>query len=196
MNFIIKLLKSKNSTIEKLYDAILIMINRLIKYSHIISFKENSTTKQLKFIMLNKLIRYHEISKDLINDRNKFFTFNYWKILILKLKTKLKLLIIYHSQTNNQTKKINQSFKQYLRHYINNTQNNWVTLLFMTQLTLNAKIFDIIKITFFYVNYEKNLNIFEDERNQMSIKAIIQRVKTLKRIQNNIFTMQLKSTKY
>ena len=40
MNFIIKLSKSKKSTNEKAYDAILVMINRLTKYCHIILFKE------------------------------------------------------------------------------------------------------------------------------------------------------------
>ena len=40
MNFIIKLSKLKNSTNEKTYDAIFVMINRLIKYCHIIFFKK------------------------------------------------------------------------------------------------------------------------------------------------------------
>ena len=40
INFIIKLLKSKNSTNEKAHDVILVMIDRLIKYCHIIFFKE------------------------------------------------------------------------------------------------------------------------------------------------------------
>ena len=31
---------------------------------------------------------------------------------------------VYHSQTNDQTKRTNQSLEQYLRHYINNAQNN------------------------------------------------------------------------
>ena len=40
MNFIIKLSKSKNSTNEEAYDAILVIIDCLIKYCHIIFFKE------------------------------------------------------------------------------------------------------------------------------------------------------------
>ena len=40
MNFIIKLLKSINSIIEELYDSILMMVDRLIKYNHLISFNE------------------------------------------------------------------------------------------------------------------------------------------------------------
>ena len=77
MNFIIKLLKSKNSTTQKKYDLILIMINKFIKYFHIIVHKKNYFAKQFEFIILNKLIKYHEISSKLTSDKNKLFTFNY-----------------------------------------------------------------------------------------------------------------------
>jgi len=77
MNFIIKLLKSTNSAIEERYNLILIMINKLIKYLHIIACKEKFTAKQLKYIVLNRLIRYHDILKELISDRDKLFTSNY-----------------------------------------------------------------------------------------------------------------------
>ena len=56
MNFIIKLSKSADSVIEKLYNSILMMIDRLIKYNHLISFNEKYSADQLKFIILNKLI--------------------------------------------------------------------------------------------------------------------------------------------
>ena len=77
MNFIIKLLKFKNSIINVIYDSIFVMIDRFIKYSHIISFNEIYIAKQLKFIILNKFIRYHDIPREITNDKNKFFTFNY-----------------------------------------------------------------------------------------------------------------------
>ena len=77
MNFIVKLFKSKNLTTEETYDSILVMIDRLIKYSHIISFKENYTAKELRNIILDRLIRYHDISKRITSDRNKLFIFNY-----------------------------------------------------------------------------------------------------------------------
>jgi len=39
----------------------------------------------------------------------------------------------------------------------------------MTQLTLNAKILDIIKITLFFVNYNKKFNLFKEERKHLLI---------------------------
>ena len=131
MNFIIKLSRSKNSTTNIKYDSILMIMNKLIKYSHIISFKKKFTTEQLETIILNRFIRYHEISRNIISDRDKLFTFNYWKTLISLLNTRLRMSIVYNFQTNDQTKRTNRNLEQYLRHYINNVQNNWILLLSM-----------------------------------------------------------------
>ncbi len=77
MNFIIKLLKSTNPTIEDKYDLILVIIDKLIKYSHIIACKKKFTIEQLNYIILNRLIRYHNIFKGLTSDKDKLFTSNY-----------------------------------------------------------------------------------------------------------------------
>ncbi len=77
INFIIKLLKLTNLAIKNKHYSILIMIDKFIKYSHIIVCKKKFTTKQSKYIVLNQLIRYHNIFKELISDRDKLFTSNY-----------------------------------------------------------------------------------------------------------------------
>jgi hypothetical protein len=66
----------------------------------------------------------------------------------------------------------------------------------MTQLTLNAKISNTIKITSFFVNYDKKLNLFEEERTHLLAQSIIERVATLKKIHDNISKMQERSIKY
>ncbi len=53
MNFITKLPKSTNLAIGDKYDSILVMINKLIKYSHIIACKDKFTAEQLEYIVLN-----------------------------------------------------------------------------------------------------------------------------------------------
>ena len=62
---------------KKNYDAILIMIDRLTKYSHIVFFKKKYIAKQFEYIILNKLVKYHELLKKIINDKNKLFIFYY-----------------------------------------------------------------------------------------------------------------------
>ena len=77
MNFIIKLSESEELITEVTYDSILMIIDKLIKYSHLISFKESYSADQLGFIVLDRLIRYHDISEGMTSDRDKLFTSNY-----------------------------------------------------------------------------------------------------------------------
>ena len=77
MDFIIKLPKLKDPLTKEDYDAILIIVDRLTKYSHLIPFKETYTAEQLGFIILDRLIRYYGIPGAIISDRDKLFTSNY-----------------------------------------------------------------------------------------------------------------------
>ena len=163
MDFITKLPKSKNEATGIIYDNILIIVNKLSKYAHFIIFKKTYNAKQLKYIILNKLICYHRIFKKIMNDKNKLFISNHWRILISMLKTKFKMSTAYHSKTDGQTKWTNQSLKQYFRHYVNKYQNNWVFLLFTTQLTMNSKVLNTTEISSFKTVFDQNSNLFEVE---------------------------------
>ncbi len=66
----------------------------------------------------------------------------------------------------------------------------------MTQLTLNAKISNITKITLFFANYNREPNLFEEERKHLLAQLVIERVATLKKIHDNILMMQERSIKY
>ncbi len=45
----------------------------------------------------------------------------------------------------------------------------------MTQLTLNAKISNIIKITSFFVNYNKKSNLFKKKRTHLFAQLVIKK---------------------
>jgi len=66
----------------------------------------------------------------------------------------------------------------------------------MTQLALNAKVLNITKITSFFANYSKELNLFEEERKHLLTQLAIEKIATLKRIHDNISKMQERSTQY
>ena len=77
MDFITKLLKSKELTMGEVYNLIIIIINKLMKYAIMIPFKKKYNIEQLVFILLNRLIRDYNILKLIIFNRNKLFTLNY-----------------------------------------------------------------------------------------------------------------------
>ena len=55
MDYIIKLLKSKNSTMKALYDLIIVVIDKLIKYIHFILFERIFDSEQLRHFLLIEL---------------------------------------------------------------------------------------------------------------------------------------------
>ena len=77
MDFITKLLKFKDLIIVEEYDAIMVIINRLMKYIIILPFKEKYNAKQLVFLLLDRLIRDYSIPESITLDRDKLFTSNY-----------------------------------------------------------------------------------------------------------------------
>ncbi len=66
----------------------------------------------------------------------------------------------------------------------------------MTQLALNAKISNTTKITSFFVNYNKKLNLFKKERTHLLAQLVIERIEILKKIHDNISKMQERLTRY
>ena len=77
INFIIKLPKSKDISIGVKYNSILMIMNKFIKYIHLISYNEKFTAKQTIYIVLDRIIRYYGISENIISDRDKIFKSNF-----------------------------------------------------------------------------------------------------------------------
>ena len=65
------------------------------------------------------MVRYYGIPLTILLDRDKVFTSNFERIMIIAFNIKLKSFITFYPETDAQTEKINQFLKQYLKHYIN-----------------------------------------------------------------------------
>ena len=105
-------------------------------------------------MILKEIIANHGIPQSFISDRNKFFTSKFWNTWTRQLGTKIKLSTAYHPQT----KQTNQTLEQYLRHYINFKQNNWIDLLPLAKFAYNNHQHSTTRISPFYANYGKHSN--------------------------------------
>ena len=164
MDFIVKLPKSKDPATGTTYDSILVMVDRLTKYSHFVPCNETINAEQLGYLVLDRLIRYHGVPTTFITDRDKLFTSNYWKTLVSAMGIKHNLSTAFHPQTDGQTERSNQSLEGYLRHYVNYAQDNWVPLLSMAQIALNDNQSETTRLTPFMANFGKNPNMFMEGR--------------------------------
>jgi len=66
----------------------------------------------------------------------------------------------------------------------------------MAQLALNAKVLDTTKVTPFFANFGKESNLFGQERKHLAAQSTIEKVATLKKVRNNIASMQIRLAKY
>ncbi len=191
MNFITKLLTSKNLSWGVKFNSILTIVNRLIKYTMFISFKKTTTASVLMYIILQELINNHELSKKFITDRDKLFTSKFWEMLTAELRINHKMLTAYHSQTNEQSEQMNQMIEMYLKHYINKNQNNWVQLLSTAQFVYNNTQNKTMRETPFWANYEYNPKVWQEpqvhkSQNQKAILDITEIKKLHKNLMNRI----------
>jgi hypothetical protein len=73
LNFIVKLPPSKEILIGVIYDSILVVIDRLTKYAHFISYKKDLTAEELVYIFNRNVITNYGIPEEIINNRDKLF---------------------------------------------------------------------------------------------------------------------------
>jgi len=60
--------------IKIVYDSILVIIDRFIKYRYFIFYKEAFTAKNFVYIFIKYIFENYDYSKEIINNKNKFFT--------------------------------------------------------------------------------------------------------------------------
>ncbi len=122
MNFIIDLSDSSE------YNVILTIICRLSKEKHYISCiidDEDITVKKTAEMLIQWVYWTHDLSSFIVSDWNSQFISILWKFLCKRLSIFLWLFIIYHSQINDQSERVNQNIEQYLWFFCSCMQNNW-----------------------------------------------------------------------
>ena len=100
LNFIVKLSKSKERVTRTMYNSILIVTDKLIKYKYFLLYKKVTFAEDLIYTFLRMIVANHELSDEIILNRNKLFTLKFWKSLMNQLEIHHKLSTAYHSQMN------------------------------------------------------------------------------------------------
>ena len=73
-----------------------------------------------------------------------------------------KLSTSFHSQTDGQTKRINQELEQYLQFFVD--QKEWPEWLATVEFVVNNKTYSATKVSLFIENYRRELRIGIDIR--------------------------------
>jgi hypothetical protein len=80
---------------------------------------------------------------------------------------KQRLTTTYHPQANGQIEWANQIVEQYLWHYVNYQQDDWVVYLLITQFAYNNTIHLTTGETPFFANYRYNPALIREPWNKV-----------------------------
>ncbi len=167
MNFVIELSKTKND-----FNAILMIINRLIKMHHYVlctAEEDDTSAKETAKLLINNVWKLHELSSIIVSNQRSQFVSLVWKTVCDALKINVKLSIAFHSETNKQSEIANQKKKRYLRSYCNYQQNDWFEWLSMIEFASNAVTSAFIELFVFMINYDYESRMSFDSSNSNNI---------------------------
>ncbi len=177
INFIIDLSDSYD------YNAILTVICKLLKERHYISCitdDEDITVEKTAEMLLQWIYWTHDLSSFIVFDWDSQFIFILWKSLCKRLSISLWLFIVYHSQINDQSERVNQNVEWYLRFFCSYMQNDWFKWLLMIEFIDNNVLSSVIFLIFFFMNksfhprmsFDLNIIEYESIRERLQIARV------------------------
>ena len=108
------------------FDVVMSIFDKFIKRVIIVIDKNTWFVVEWKTTLLNRLnIVDWDLLKTIISNKNFQFFSNFWKTVFKKLNVLLLYFIAYHFQTNDQSKRINQTTKITLR-FLMITMNDFI----------------------------------------------------------------------
>ncbi len=104
--------------------------------------------------MLWNIYQLHDLLSSIVSNRDSQFISTMWKSLCKWLRITANLFTVYHSEIDNQLKRVNQDIERKLRIYCNYMQNDWIKWISMMKFSNNFNIFSITSMILFYFNKE------------------------------------------
>jgi hypothetical protein len=119
------------------FNAIMVIVDSVSKQSHFIPMHTMDMALGSAQLYLQNVWKLHGLPKSILSDRGPQFVAEFMHKLYRLLGIMISSSTAYHSQSNGQTKRVNQELKQYILVFMNEQQDNWNTLFPLREFAYN-----------------------------------------------------------
>ena len=137
------------------YKYVLVFVDHLIKMRHLVLITFMKVEEAINCFYAH-VWKHHDLLEFFMSDQDTQFIFNVWKHMCKMLKINAKLSTTYHSEIDDQIKRINAVMKHYLQVFVNYMQNDWTKWLSEVEFVVNNASSLITLASFFLINSSQN----------------------------------------
>ncbi|GJW08160.1 putative reverse transcriptase domain-containing protein [Tanacetum coccineum] len=120
MDFVTKLPKTLKG-----HDTIWVIVDRLTKSAHFIPIKETDSMETLTRLYIKEIVSRYRVPISIISDHDSRFTSRFWQSMQNALGTQLDMSTAYHPETDRQSERTIQTFKDMLRACVIDFRKGW-----------------------------------------------------------------------
>ena len=135
------------------YNCVMVVVDMLSKMRHYIPCHTTTSTEDLAWLFIKHVWRYRGFPDSITSDRGSAFTSEFWRALCHRLQINVSFSTAYHPETDGQTEQANAFLEQYLRKYIDFSQENWEEWLPMAEFAANNAVNVSTQMSPFFANY-------------------------------------------
>lgn len=148
LDFVTKLPKTQRG-----HTAIMIVVDRLSKMTHLVPTRDDATAEQIARLYLDRIYVQHGLPTSFISDRDSKFTSQFWTALYGLLGTSLNMSSARHPESDGQSERTIRTIRQYLRTYVSYNQKDWDLHLPLAEFCYNSASHSSTQLSPFEVVY-------------------------------------------
>ncbi|KAL0449608.1 UNVERIFIED_CONTAM: Retrovirus-related Pol polyprotein from transposon.6 [Sesamum latifolium] len=123
------------------------------KYAHFLGLSLPYSAETVARLFLDNVYKLHGLPLNIVTDRDKIFTSQFWSTLFKALNIQLSLTTAYHTQEDGQTERVNQCLETYLWCMCHLKPKSWAKWLPLAEHWYNTNFHQSLRTTPFEALY-------------------------------------------